>query len=220
MVSVAGKYASSQKYALLLSSTCASTLQWNKKYALLFWKYAACTEIMLFAKETFHYSFVWAARLLSKEGENGIAIPEKRRALHLFGVVKRCRALPESLEHSTLLCAMSLTSVQWEEHLHWDAVSNSRSGWAISCMVNTSFICLLLCHVSAALADGYDIFCFVCLAKDLHCLAVEAEHKRLTRPVQLHVDRGEPFSHTAPPTNCTVYIVQVHIVQGEVVQWS
>ena len=61
---------------------------------------------MLFAKETFHYSFVWAARLLSKEGENGIAIPETRRALHLFGVVKRCRALPESLEHSTLLCAM------------------------------------------------------------------------------------------------------------------
>ena len=69
---------------------------------------------MLFAKETFHYSFVWAARLLSKEGENGNAIPETRRALHLFGVVKRCRALPESLEHSTLLCAMSLTSV----HLH------------------------------------------------------------------------------------------------------
>ena len=152
-----------------------------------------------FCQRKFHYSFVWAARLLSKEGENGIAIPETRRALHLFGVVKRCRALPESLEHSTLLCAMSLTSVQWKEHLHWDTVSNSRSGWAISCMVNTSFICLLLlCHVSAALADGYDIFCFVCLAKDLHCLAVEAEHKRLTGPVQLHVDRGQPFSHTTP----------------------
>ena len=181
MVSVARKYTSAQKYALLLSQKYGSTLQWNKKYALLFWRYAACTEIMFFCQRNI----------------------------------------------SPYICLVSASSVQRgrkrksEDCLSWDAKRVASIAIKRYCSqhiaVNYSFWnpcgCAIrnMVHGYVALATIFVAFSLSWLGQDMQrCLALEAEHKCLTRPTSRSPLLKElklfHILHLPPP-------VQVQIVQ-------